>query len=114
MTLTEDWLPFEEQYNNDNILTCPSVFYDVRAAPSIHPKFFNDTINNSRGCPNINEDPIFRHLDIPPHHSLTFHKNKNGNVDNSIENYDALWCKFGHIRIYNSAGYFRIDNSNTL
>ena len=57
MTLTNFWLPPEEQYNTDDILIRPSVF-DVGDKPSIHPIFFNGTINDSRGRPYINNDPI--------------------------------------------------------
>ena len=41
-------------------------------------------------------------------------KIKRGDVDNSIEYYDALWCKFQRIEIHNFTNYFRLDSNESL
>ena len=57
MTVTDSWLPPENEYDDDDILLRPGVF-DVGDKPSIHPNFFNGTLNDSLGRPYINDDPI--------------------------------------------------------
>ena len=48
MMVTNSWLPLkEDEYEDDDILLCPSMF-DVGDNPSIHPNFFNGTLNNSQ------------------------------------------------------------------
>ena len=58
MTVTDSWLFLEEdEYeDNDNYLR-PGVF-DVGGNPSIHPNFFNGTLNDSLSRPYIIDDSI--------------------------------------------------------
>ena len=94
MTVTDTWLPLEEdEYKDDDILLRPNVF-GVSDKPSIYPNFLNGTLNDSFGCPYINDDPI-------SNTQILFHallkssmRKKRDDVDNSIKHYDALCCKF--------------------
>ena len=100
MTMTNEWLPPKEQYNTDNMLIRPGVFFDAGDKPSIHPNFFNATINDSCGCPYIYNDPI-SDTQILNHILLrSSMRIKRGDIDNSVENYDALWCKLQQIGVY--------------
>ena len=92
MTVTDSWLPTEEQYDDDDILLHPGVV-DVGDKPSIHPNFFIGTLNYSLGCPYINDNPIFNTQLF--HHALlkSSMRTKGGDKDNSIGHYDALRCK---------------------
>ena len=59
MTVTDSWLPLkEDEYEDDDILI-PLDLFNVGGNPNIHPNFFNVTLNNSLGCPYINDSPIF-------------------------------------------------------
>ena len=53
ITLTNSYLPPEEQYNTENILIRPGVF-DVDDKPSIHQNF----LNSNRDRPYINDNSI--------------------------------------------------------
>ena len=114
ITVTDSWDPqVDINYNDDAILLQHGVF-DTVGNPSIHPNFFNDTLNNSIGRPYINKDPISETKIL--HHallksSLRIHR---GDIMKSIEHYDALRCKFQRKGIYNSTDYFNLDSSNSL
>ena len=114
MTVTDSWFSLgEEEDEDDDILLRPGVF-DVNGILSIHPNFFNGTLNDSLGCPYINDNPIsntqvLRHVLIK-----SLMRKKKGDVDNSIEHYDTLWCKFQRIGIHSSTNYFQLDSSESL
>ena len=114
MTVTDSWCPLEnDEYEDDDILLRHGVF-DNGGNPSIHPNFFHGTLNNSLGWPYINDDPIYETQVL--HHTLlkSLMRIKRGDVDNSINHYDALWCKFQQIGIHNSTNYFRLDSNESL
>ena len=49
--------PQVDEYKDDDILLRHGVF-DVNGNPSIHPNFFNGVLNDSLGCPYINNNPF--------------------------------------------------------
>ena len=106
MMVTDSWLPLkEDEYEDDDILLRPGVF-DVNGNPIIHPNFFNDTLNDSLRRPYINNDRN-SNTQVLCHALLqSLMKKKRGDVDNSIEHYDPLWCKFQQIGIHSSTDYF--------
>ena len=63
----------------------------------------NDAIIDSKVF--SNDDPLYNTQVL--HHALlrSSMRIKKGNVDNYIEHYDALWCKFREIGIYNLTHY---------
>ena len=77
-------VPSEDEYDDDNILLRHGVF-DVGDEPSIHPNFFNSTLNDSLGRPYINDDHISSTQVF--HHALlkSLMRKKRGDIDNSIE-----------------------------
>ena len=93
--------PFDKQQSNNDILMYPVVMSDPNVVHSIHTNFFNNTINDSNSRPCINDTPITNTqiLDHTLYTSLL--KIKRGNADNSIEHYNACWCKFRQVEIYN-------------
>ena len=114
MTINGSWFPLEEdEYEYDDILLRSGVF-NVGSNPSIHPNFFNGTLNNILGYPYINDNPIFNTQVL--HHALlkSLMRIQMGDVDNLIKNYDALQCKFQRIGIHNSTDYFQLDSSESL
>ena len=114
MTVTDSWYPIEDdEYEDGNILLHHSIF-NVGGNPSIHPNFFHGTLNDNLGWPYINDDPISETQVL--HHALlkSLLRIKRGNIDNSIEHYDALWCKFQRIGIHNSIDYFHLDSNESL
>ena len=114
MTVTNSWLPLEEnEYEDDDILLRPGVF-DVSGNLSIYPNFFNGTLDNSLGRSYINDDPI-SNTQVLYHALLKFSmRKKRGEVDNSIKHYDALQCKFQRIGLHSSTNYFQLDSSKSL
>ena len=85
---------FDKQHNNNDILLHPGVLSEVVLVHSIHPNFFNDTINNSRGQLYTNDNPI-SNTQILNHALLRSSlRIKRGNIHNSIEHYNALRYKF--------------------
>ena len=50
--------PQKNEYKDNDILLCPGVF-DVGDNPSVHPNFFNGTLNNSLGRLYINDNPKY-------------------------------------------------------
>ena len=113
MTLSNSWCSPDDEYDDDDILLQHGVF-DDGGTPSIHPIFLNGTLNDGLGRPYVHDDPISDTQVF--HHALlkSSMRKKRGDVDNSIEYYDALWCKFQQIGIHNSTDYFRIDSSESL
>ena len=89
MTVTDSWLPLEDEYEDDNILLRPSVF-DVGDNPSIHANFSNGTLNDSLGHPYTNDNPISNTQKLPHVLLKSSMRKKRGDVDNSIKHYDAL------------------------
>ena len=57
MTLNDLWVPPKEQYNNGNMILSSGVF-DINDNPSIHPNYFNITLNSSLGHPYVKDNPI--------------------------------------------------------
>ena len=112
MKCTED--PYDKQYNNNNVHLHLGVLSDADVISSVYPNFFNDTINDSRGRPYTNTNPITDTQIL--HHSLlrSLVRIKRANLDNSTKDYDAFRCKFRQIGIYNSVNYLRIDSHETL
>ena len=114
MTLTDTWFPCEEnEWRDDNVILLPGVF-DIGGNQSIHPDFFNCTLNDSFGHPYINDDTISNTQVL--HNTLLKSpmRIKIGNIDNSIEHYDALRCKFERIGIHASTNYFHFDSNKFL
>ena len=114
MAVTDSWDPPQaNEYKDDDILLHHSVF-DVNGNPSIHPNFFNGVLNDSLGRPYINDDPITPTQVF--HHTLpkSSMRKKRGNVDKSIEHYNALRCKLQQIGILNSTDYFNLDSTESL
>ena len=93
MAVVDSWDPPQaDEYEDDDILLPHGVF-DVSDNPSIHPNSFNGIINDSLGCPYINDDPVTPTQAL--HHALlkSLMRNKRSDVDKSIKHYDALRCK---------------------
>ena len=90
----------EEENNNSDE-------FQERLRPNTTPSS-NDTIIDTRNRTFVNVDPI-SDTQILNHALLrSSMRIKKGHVDNSIEHYDALWCKFREIRIYNLVDYSRV------
>ena len=105
--------PQPDEYKDDDILLPHGVF-NVGDNPSIHPNFFNSVLNDSLGRPYNNDNPL-----IPTkafHHALlkSSMRKKRGDVDKSIDHYDALKCKLQQIGIHNSTDYLSLDGVESL
>ena len=85
MTLTNNWLPSKEQYDIDNIMICPGVFY-VGNKLSIYPNLFNETIKDSCGCTHSNENPISNTQMFHPAILKASKRIKNGVKSDDISN----------------------------
>ena len=114
MTVTYSWDPLEEdEYEDDAILLRHSVF-NTGGNPSINPNFFHGTLNNSLGWPYTNDD-LISETQVLIHGLLkSLMRIKKDNVDNPIEHYNALWCKFQQIGVHNSSNYFHLDSNESL
>ena len=114
MTVTDSLYPLEDdEYEDDDILLRHGVF-DVGGNPSICPNFFHGTLDDSLGWPYINDNPISDTQVL--HHALlkSLMRIKRGDVDKSIEHYDAIRCNCQRIGIHNSTNYFRLDSNESL
>ena len=84
MTVTDSRDPHaDDEYEDDDILLRHGVF-DTGGNPSIHPNFFQGTLNNSIGQLYTNDDPISTTNIL--HRALlkSSMKNKRGDINNSI------------------------------
>mmetsp|Transcript_27886 Transcript_27886/g.31344 ORF Transcript_27886/g.31344 Transcript_27886/m.31344 type:complete len:206 (-) Transcript_27886:155-772(-) len=114
MTLTDKWDPSPtDVYRDDNILLRHGVF-DVGDNASIHPNYFNGVLNDSLGRPYTNDDPLTPTQTL--HHALlkSSMRYKKGDVEKSIDHYDAVKCKLQLIWIFNATDYFNLDGVESL
>ena len=109
MTLTNFYLPLEEQYNTDITLLHPGVFV-VGIKPSIHHNFFN----NSSGYPYINDNPIYNTQMFHPVTLKSSKRIKNDNKSDDTSNNGTTVQPLPNTWVSDEVSYSIINNNNNF